>query len=53
VHHRVYLALGRSDRDRQSAFRALCDEPLPEFELLCVRNNWVLPAPDTIALAGI
>ena len=52
VHHAVYLGLGLNDKDRQAAFRAMCDEPLPEVDLLCVRNNWMVPLPD-VALAAV
>jgi putative transposase len=52
VPHAVYLGLGSNDEERQSAFRALCNEPLPEADLVCIRNHWVMPAPAD-AFAGV
>jgi REP-associated tyrosine transposase len=40
VHHPVYLRLGSTAEQRQTAYRAICAEPLPEPELVCIRNYW-------------
>ena len=36
--HALYSALGQSDRERQAAYRALCDVPLTPVELAAFRN---------------
>ena len=38
--HPVYLSLGSTAEERQSAYRVICAEPLPEPELLYIRNYW-------------
>lgn len=38
--HALYLSLGPSADQRQTAYRAICAELLPESDLVCVRNNW-------------
>jgi len=38
--HPVYLKLGSNAEQRQAAYRAISTEPLPEPELVCIRNYW-------------
>lgn len=52
VPHAAYLGLGSNDVERRTAFRTLCDEPLPEAELVCIRNHWVMPGT-AVVFAGL
>ena len=40
VRHRVYLALGADEQERQLAYRMLCGAPVTEAEMVDQRLAW-------------
>jgi putative transposase len=52
VPHPVYLKLGRNDEERQAAYRAICAEPLPQSDLMCLRHDWDT-SKSVLELAGV
>jgi putative transposase len=51
VPHAVYLRLGATDEERRTAYRVLCAEPLPEADLIGIRNTWTKPDPELTVTA--
>ena len=41
--HETYLALGTTPFDRQNAYRAICEAPVSDAELLEQRSRWTPP----------
>jgi REP-associated tyrosine transposase len=55
VPHPVYIALGSTAEERQCAYRALCDEPLPDSDLVRQRDALLvsLSRPDRHRIATL